>query len=502
MRPDADSRAATSVKEPEPPVTGQAEPTSTVDGGLPSVHRLRDLGPRDRLIALVLGLVLLVAPVSSAVRQFGTWTPGGDDALIELRARDVATSQRPLIGQPSSSSLYGRRERNAAHPGPIEFYLLAPAERVLGGGMGMLSTIAAISGASVVVAAWAVFRQLGRGAGLAAAVALAAVMWTSGAAAIVDPRSSAVGRFPLLCSVVLVWCLVCGDVRLLALTCAWLSFTLQQHLSIVPCRRAHRRGRCGGPRSGARAARRASRPRRPPDGGAKRRCGQPWSVSSCGPRSCTSSSPGRPGNLERIARYAGDKTRSDVGYGSALRQVAHAIGLPPLLGRINVTGPDMLARVSVVTGVSAVAAVVLLIAGAVLWRRKNPRLTALVVVAGAVVVGGLINGANVPNSLEQTRIAFYHWAFTLAFLEFLILLLAVSPPLWRWFTHENRTDRSCCQGLAGPLVCLLVLAPAVGNLIVHRDRQSTAAVGSEARRSTRSSPRSAATPARSPGRRC
>jgi len=174
MRPDADGRAATSLKEPEPPVTGHGEPTSTASSRLPTVHRVRDLGPRDRLIALALGLVPLVAPVSAAARQFGTWSPAGDDALIEIRARDVATSQRPLIGQPSSSSLYGKRERNAAHPGPIEFYLLAPAEWLLGGGMGMLSTIAVISGASVVIAAWAVFRQLGRGAGLAAAVARAA----------------------------------------------------------------------------------------------------------------------------------------------------------------------------------------------------------------------------------------------------------------------------------------------------------------------------------------
>src|SRR4029079_11283323 len=73
-----------------------------------------------------------------------------------------------------------------------------------------------------------------RGAGLAASVALAAVMWASGAAAMVNPISSSVGRFPLLCSVVLLWCLLCGDVRLLALTCAFVSFTLQQHLSVVP----------------------------------------------------------------------------------------------------------------------------------------------------------------------------------------------------------------------------------------------------------------------------
>ena len=154
--------------------------------------------------------------------------------MIELRARDVFTSRAPLVGQPSTSGHYGQDDRNAAHPGPIEFYLLAPAERLLGGGVGMLSTTAVLNGFCVLVAAWGVFRQLGRWAGLAAAAALAAVMWTTGARVMVDPLSSSIGRFPLLCSVVLLWCLMCGDVRLLALTCAVVSFTAQQHLSVVP----------------------------------------------------------------------------------------------------------------------------------------------------------------------------------------------------------------------------------------------------------------------------
>jgi hypothetical protein len=175
-----------------------------------------------------------------------------------------------------------------------------------------------------------------------------------------------------------------------------------------------------------------------------------------------------PGNIERIARYAGDKSRGDVGYGSALRQVAHAIGLPPLLGRINVTGPELLARLSPLTLVSALAAVGLLAAGAVLWRRREPRLTALVVMAGAVALGGLFNGANVPVSLEQIRIAFYHWTFTLAFLELLILLLAVGPPVWRWYAAREPARQSAVRALAGPVVVLVVLVTGVANLVVHR----------------------------------
>lgn len=434
---------------------------------LSRVHRLRDLGRRDRLIALALALALLFAPFTSALRLFGWWTPNGDDALIELRARDVATPRTPLVGQPSSSGQYGHQERNAAHPGPIEFYLLAPAERLIGGGAGMLSTVAAVTAFSVLVAAWAVFRQLGRGGGLAAALALAAVLWTAGAAVMVDPLSSSVGRFPLLCSVVLLWCLVCGDARLLALTCAVLSFTFQQHLSVVPATAVVTGVGVVG--LGVALVRRGVFR----DPVVRREAGRNTVLAAAvglvlwAPvlyEQFTRS----PGNLERIVRYAGDNTRRSVGYGAALRQLAHAVGLPPLLGRTEVSGSDLLASVPVLTWVSALAAGALLTIGAMAWRKRNPRLAALVVMAGGVALGGLFNGSNVPDSLEQIRIAFYHWTFTLAFLELLILLVAIGSPLWRWYQERSTASGPAVRLLAGPVVALLVFAPAFANLFVSR----------------------------------
>lgn len=440
------------------------------------VHRVRDLSPRDRLIALALALALLISPFASAARLFNWWTPNGDDALIELRARDVGTPRTPLVGQPSSSGQYGQRQRNAAHPGPIEFYLLAPAERLLGGGVGMLSTIAALTAFCVLIAAWAVFRQLGRGGGLAAAVALAALLWTAGAAVQVDPLSSSVGRFPMLCSVVLLWCLLCGDIRLLALTCAVVSFTLQQHLSVVPATLVVTAVGVVG--LGVVLVRRGV------FRDAIRRREALGSVALAVVLGLVLWSPvlyeqatRNPGNIERIIRYAGDDSRANVGPGAAVRQVAHAIGLPPLLGHTNVSGSDLLARVSVLTGVSAVLAVALGVAGVLAWRRRSPRLAALVVMAGAVALGGLFNGSNVPNSLEEIRISFYHWTFTLAFLELLIVLMAVGPIVWQWWSARAPSTarpraaagRSALVSmLAGPLVVLLVATPAVANLFVHR----------------------------------
>ena len=445
----------------------EGEPATAAVSADLGVHRLRDLSSRDRLLALALALALLVAPLTSAIRMWGTWTPTSDNALIELRVRDVGSSRTPLIGQPSTSGNYGKSRQNAAHPGPIEFYLLAPGVRALGGPVGMLLTTALITGVSVLVAAWAVFRQLGRGAGLAASVVLAAVMWASGAAAMVNPISSSIGRFPLLCSVVLLWCLLCGDVRLLALTCAFVSFTLQQHLSVVPVTLVVTAVGFAGllvtlVRNGA--LRDPERRREATRSGLIAGIVTLVLWSPVIYEQITSST----GNLTRILRYAGDDTRGSVGNASALRQLAHALGLPPLLGRINLTGYNLVARVPVYTAITAAVAVALLIFAWIHWRREKPRLGALVLMTGALAVGGFINGTNVPASLEQGRIAFYHWAFILAFLEVLILVLAVAPPLWRWARTQELWQRPAVTALAAPVVLVLVLAPAIGNLVIPR----------------------------------
>ena len=433
----------------------------------PVVHRLRDLGPRERLVALALALALVVAPVTSAVRLFGTWTPTGDNAFIELRARDVGTVRTPLVGQPSTSGLYGEQREHVAHPGPIEFYLLAPAVRLLGGRVGMLLTAAFITSVSVLVAAWAVFRQLGRAGGLAAVVSLAAVMWTVGAAAMVNPISSVVGGFPLLCTVVLAWCLLCGDVRLLPASCVAVSFTAQQHLSVLPATAIVTAVGWVGLalvllRGGALR-----------DPGRRREAGR--SVVVAVVISLVLWAPviyqqltQTPGNLHSILLYAGDGAREDVGYVAAIRQVAHVLGLPPLLGRTGVTGSELLAPVSVLTWVSALTVAAGFLVGAVWWRRREPRLTALVVMTGALVVAGILNGANIPNSIEQSRIAFYHWAFALAFLELLIVIVFARELVRRWDPARSTAQRFNASVVIAPTVLALVLAPAIGNLFVSR----------------------------------
>lgn len=64
--------------------------------------------------------ILVVAPAIAAVIALAgrRWYPTDDFAIIDLRVRDVFTSQSPLTG------LYSRPGWN--HPGPLMFWGMAP----------------------------------------------------------------------------------------------------------------------------------------------------------------------------------------------------------------------------------------------------------------------------------------------------------------------------------------------------------------------------------------
>lgn len=119
-------------------------------------YRLRDLKARERWVAGVLVLVMMAPFVLSVGRAIrADWYPLGDDALISLRAQEASRGDFPLVGQPSTSHLYGAKV--IAHPGPIEFYWLAVPQRVLGPALGTILAMSALYFSAVLVTAWMVF---------------------------------------------------------------------------------------------------------------------------------------------------------------------------------------------------------------------------------------------------------------------------------------------------------------------------------------------------------
>ena len=363
-----------------------------------------------------------MAPILAFAWVVPEWAPAADPALMGLRALDVGTSRTPLIGQPSSSKDYGGT-RNVNHLGPTHFYLLAAPVRLLGGDIGMPLVSVFIVGSCVLIAAWAVFRQLGPAAGVLAAVVLGTITFTTGASSLVDPVSSNIAGYPLLCSAVLLWCVVCGDVRLLPLTVAVVSFAMQQHLSVVPASlvlsAAATVGVALSLRRGHRWRQREVRREWARWGGRAALMGLVLWAPVLLQQVLTTD-----GNLTRLFGFAGTG-REQLGAGSAVRQVVHALGLPPLLGHTGLTGRSLTVAVSPVGWLSAAAVAAAVAWLGAQWWRSCPRRAALAAMVGVAALAGFVTGSKVPVGSEENRLVLYHWSFVVALFAWLVLGLGV-----------------------------------------------------------------------------
>ncbi len=448
--PDADAPAAPDVDAPDDGRHPQR----------PGRHRLRDLDRRGALAAGALALLLLLVPALAAVANHGRWVPQGDDALIELRARDVGTSRMPLVGQPSTSGSYGEKAANVAHPGPIEFIALAPSVRLFGPTTGFFVVTAAITGACLLVVSWVLFRQAGPRAGCLGAALGALACFTAGAGGVVEPISSNAGRFPLLAAAVLAWALLCGDLKLAPLAAAVWSYAAEQHLSILPASAVV---------AGIAVVGAAWWIwRRDPQ--LSRRAQAAW-VAAAGAVGVVLWWPvwwqqltGHPGNISALASYSGDSTRQDLGARSAVGQVARVLGPRPFLGRSGVVGWDLVAHVPFGLALAGIVVVLGVVAAGTWWARDDHRLVAAGLVLGALVVAGLATGTNIPDSPEQGRLAFYHWAFALSFFEVVVLVwlaARLAPKLTPRLVHGRASTA---------FVVAVVVTAAVASVpfVVHR----------------------------------
>jgi len=423
------------------------------------VHRLRDLDRNGKIVAAVIALMLVLVPLVAAMANHGRWEPQGDDALIELRAREVGTSRSPQVGQPSTSGSYGERAENVAHPGPLGFFVLAPGTRLLGPLTGTLLSTAAVSAASLLVVAWLLFRHLGPRGGSAGAVLGALAAFSAGAAGLVDPLSSNFGRLPLLAAAVGVWALLLGDLRVAPLVAACWTFAAQQHLSVLPAAAVLAAAGVAGIALALWQRRHTDRlPSLAWVGGALVVGLVLWSPVLAQEVSHD------PGNLTALANYSGDSARVDLGPRSAASQVATVLGPRPFLGRSSPAGWDLVAHRST-AGVLATLAVVgaILVVGA-WWRRGDRRFLAAVAMVGVLAVAGVVTGTNIPDSPEQGRINFFHWAFALSFFQLLIfgwLLARLAPIVAPRLTHGRRTTAAVVAGV-------VVLGVAVTPLVVDR----------------------------------
>jgi hypothetical protein len=438
------------------------------------VHRLRDLSRRQALVAAGMA-VLVVAPfVSSIVRARSMhWLPSGDDALIGLRSWDAFSADRPLLGQGSTSHLYGH-DGGTSHPGPIEFYWLAAPIRLLGPAAGTILAVAVVNLAAVLTASWVVLRRAGPAVAAWSMVLTSLLLWSEGTAILTDPISSNAGGISLLALAVVAWAVVDGDVRLLPLGVVFGSWVAQQHLAIVVPSATLVLFAAAGVAVAAVARRRARSARgddpaeaEPVDAPRS----WPWIVGAVA-LGLVLWSPvlwqqitGSPGNLTAIAEYQRVSDTPSLGPMAAFRLAVRTAGFPPLLTRADLTGRSFvlgpLQPFEVVVALGSYAALIATVV--VAWARRRS-LALLALTTLVLAAAGTYNGSTIPNSIESFRINFYRTAFVVAWLAWLVIGWAGALAVRSLLARREQRVPAVLPRLAPALALAVMVVPTVANL--------------------------------------
>jgi hypothetical protein len=194
---------------------------------------VRDLPDRQQIAfaALLVGLAMLPI-LSAAIVLHQGWRPAGDNALIGMRVHDVLDGKFPLIGQPSTGENMGTGVESS-HPGPIEFYLVAPFVLVLGPIVGLAIGAAAINSAALVGIAWLAFRRGGTGLLVVASLAAVLLCGSLGGNFLHDPVSSNIGAIASLTLLFATWSVIAGDLRTFPVFIVVASYVMQDHLTYL-----------------------------------------------------------------------------------------------------------------------------------------------------------------------------------------------------------------------------------------------------------------------------
>ena len=184
------------------------------------------------MLALATSLVIAFSAIRGVRRGYEII---GDNALIELRGRDVLTGNHPFLGTWSSASVSAGIDVN--HPGPLLFELVALPVKVFGGAAGIAMAIALLHIIVVWLVGWVTARTGGATAAIVAQVITALLVWTLGSELLYDPWQPNVLVLPFWLFVCAIWAVTADVVVVLPLAVGVGSFVMQTHLGylfIVP----------------------------------------------------------------------------------------------------------------------------------------------------------------------------------------------------------------------------------------------------------------------------
>ena len=432
-------------------------------------------GDRLFLASVAFALLPIVVAVVRAARE--GWLPIGDNAYFAIRAADTFTEHHPLLGTWTSASLNAGVDFN--NPGPLLFQLLAPATKLFDGGIGVAVGAAVLNGLAVVGIAVVARRRGGPVLGTAAMAVTALLCWSLGSELLFDPWQPNSLLLTFLFALMLVWSLVCGDVKALPWAVGVTSVIVQTHLSYVVLLVALgawalvglalwlRRERAGDARAWAQHRRTATRAVVAAVVVGALCWSQPLWEQLTGEGE---------GNLSRLA---GNMTTTErrVGVELGTRIVADVLVPPfwlrPSYGEALVPDPvappgsDVLTTLDPSFPLAAVlvaALVALMAAAIVVARRRGDRVSAAALSTALVVGGaGLLTAWNLPYSFFGVSAHQFRWLWpTAAFVTFAVVVFVA-----RRLLHAD-VPRAARRGVA--VLAGVTAVVALANLPANNQR--------------------------------
>jgi hypothetical protein len=288
--------------------------------------------PRATLYLFLAAVALVLIPVVGAWvgALHRSWTPIGDNAFFQIRARDVFSRHPPLLGTWTSASLTAKTQFN--NPGPLLFDLLAVPATLFAGGGGLAAGVALLNGLAVIGIAVFAYRRGGYLVATAAMAVAASMVLTMGSQVLFDATQPSSLLLPFLFLCVLVWSVACGDLAAIPWAIGVASLILQSYLTygyLIALLLLWAALGLGLTLRTTRARQREAWPE------LRRRTTLSVAVAGvvlivCWIQPLVEQLTGpRPGNLSRLARELASPSQKPIGFRSGIRVLAGVISLPP-----------------------------------------------------------------------------------------------------------------------------------------------------------------------------
>jgi hypothetical protein len=384
-----------------------------------------------RLFLASVALAVLPIAVALVRAVAGHWVPAGDRAIFAIRARDVLSAHPPLIGAWTSASVATGVSFN--NPGPLQYDLLALPTRVFGSaGSGIAIGVALVNIAAVVALAIVAFRRGGALAGTLAMTVAAALAWSMGTEALVDPLQPYALVFPFLLLLALVWSVACGDLVMFPIAVGVAGYVLQTYVTF-----GYLVAALGGFALVMLLVRWRTQ---------RRRVLRMLIVSAvvfvvCWAQPLVEQFTTHPYGNIRLLYHNLRHAPAPIGERAGTKVVARVLSLPPFWFRPSfsefpdsgrVTSP---ALVSAVLSLAVLLGVVVL-CGVLAWRRRD-RVSAAALTTSLVAIGaGLVTAWRTPQTFFGVSSHVFRWLWPgAAFTTFAIVLFGA-----RWIVRRIRTD--------------------------------------------------------------